>query len=296
MTNYNNSYYKPGFGLSIGSKWTRAIMILIISNVSVFIIQLLFFTISSQWEGTFPGTSSETGLDGTIRQLNLGIDQFTTTFWLYQPYAIGKLWLWQFVTYMFLHSVSSPWHIIFNMFVLWMFGSEVERAMGTKRFLTMYFTAGIFAGVFCCLFTPDNPIIGASGAIFAVEVAFAMFFPNTTIIFFVFPIKAKYLVTVFAGITVISCLMPGSSNIAHFSHLGGLLYGFLFVRYEPRFSKALLIWQNQQHEKEYRKDEDIKKQVDSLLDKVNRGGMKSLTRKERSFLRNASKRYKKRDR
>lgn len=271
-------------------------MILIISNVSVFIIQLLFFTISSQWEGTFPGTSSETGLDGMVRQLNLGIDQFTTTFWLYQPYAIGKLWLWQFVTYMFLHSVSSPWHIIFNMFVLWMFGSEVERAMGTKRFLTMYFTAGIFAGVFCCLFTPDNPIIGASGAIFAVEVAFAMFFPNTTIIFFVFPIKAKYLVTVFAGITVISCLMPSSSNIAHFSHLGGLLYGFLFVRYEPRFSKALLIWQNQQHEKEYRKDEDIKKQVDSLLDKVNRGGMKSLTRKERSFLRNASKRYKKRDR
>ncbi len=266
-------------------------MILIIANVSVFVIQLLFSSISSQWGGSFP----ETGLDGMAHQLDLGPDQFTTIFWLYKPYAIGKIWLWQFVTYTFLHSVSSPWHIIFNMLVLWMFGSEVERAMGTRKFLTMYFTAGIFAGIFCCLFTPDNPIIGASGAIFAVEVAFAMFFPNTTIIFFVFPIKAKYLVMVFAGITVISCIMPGSGNVAHFAHLGGLLYGFLFIRYEPRFSNTLLLWQNQQQEKEYKKDEDIKRHVDVLLDKVNRGGMKSLTRKERSFLRNASKRYKKKE-
>ena len=119
-------------------------MILIIANVSVFIVQLLFSSISSQWGGAFP----ETGLDGMAHQLNLGTDKFTTIFWLYQPYAIGKLWLWQFVTYMFLHSVSSPWHIIFNMLVLWMFGSEVERAMGTRKFLTMYFTAGIFCGYF----------------------------------------------------------------------------------------------------------------------------------------------------
>jgi len=264
-------------------------MILIIANVSVFIVQLLFSSISSQWGGAFP----ETGLDGMAHQLNLGTDKFTTIFWLYQPYAIGKLWLWQFVTYMFLHSVSSPWHIIFNMLVLWMFGSEVERAMGTRKFLTMYFTAGIFAGIFCCLFTPDNPIIGASGAIFAVEVAFAMFFPNTTIIFFVFPIKAKYLVMAFVGISVLGCLKPG--NISHVAHLGGIIYGFLFVRYEPRLSKTLLLWQNQQQEKEYKKDEDVKRHVDLLLDKVNHGGMKSLTRKERGFLRNASKRYKKRD-
>ena len=291
MANYNDSYYKPGpgFGLSIGSKWTRCIMILIIVNVSIFIIQLLFSTISSQWGGL----SSGTDIDGMVPQLTLGPDQFTTIFWLYQPLAIGKLWLWQFVTYMFLHSVSSPWHLIFNMLVLWMFGSEVERAMGTRKFLTMYFTAGIFAGIFCCLFTPDSPIIGASGAIFAVEIAFAMFFPNTTVIFYIFPIKAKYLVMIFAGITVISCIMPASGNTAHFAHLGGLIYGFLFIRYEPRFSSFLLSWQMQQQEKEYKKEDDIKRQVDVLLDKVNRGGMKSLTRGERGFLRSASKRYRK---
>ncbi len=288
---YNDSYNKtgPGFGLSVGSRWTRSIMILIIINISVFIVQLLFSSISSQWGGASHGTD----IDGIIPQLTLGPDQFTTIFWLYQPFAIGKLWLWQFVTYMFLHSVSSPWHLIFNMLVLWMFGSQVERAMGTKKFLTMYFTAGIFAGLFCCLFTPESPIIGASGAIFAVEIAFAMFFPNTTVIFYVFPIKAKYLVMIFAGITVISCIMPSSGNTAHFAHLGGLIYGFLFIRYEPRFSNFILSWQNQQQEKECQMEDDIKRQVDALLDKVNQGGMKSLTRRERNFLRSASKRYRK---
>ena len=291
MSNYNDSYYKPGFGVTIGSKWTRVIMILIIVNVIVFIIQLLFSTISSQWGVPTMGMSPET--DGVVHHVALGPDRFTTLFWLYQPLAIGKLWLWQLVTYMFLHSVSDPWHIIFNMLVLWMFGSEVEKAMGTRRFLTMYFTAGIFAGIFGCLFTPNNPILGASGAIFAVEIAFAMFYPNATIIFFVFPIKAKYLVTIFAGITVFNCLMPTGGNVAHFAHLGGLLYGFLFIRYEPRFTNFIISWQNQQKENEYRKEEEVRKVVDALLDKVNRTGMKSLTRRERSYLKNASKRYRK---
>ncbi len=291
MSNYNDSYYKPGFGVTIGSKWTRVIMILIIVNVTVFIVQLLFSTISSQWGVPTMGMSPET--DGVVHHVALGPDRFTTLFWLYQPLAIGKLWLWQLVTYMFLHSVSDPWHIIFNMLVLWMFGSEVEKAMGTRRFLTMYFTAGIFAGIFGCLFTPNNPILGASGAIFAVEIAFAMFYPNATIIFFVFPIKAKYLVTIFAGITVFNCLMPTGGNVAHFAHLGGLLYGFLFIRYEPRFTNFIISWQNQQKENEYRKEEEVRKVVDALLDKVNRTGMKGLTRRERSYLKNASKRYRK---
>ncbi len=291
MSNYNDSYYKPGFGVTIGSKWTRVIMILIIVNVTVFIVQLLFSTISSQWGVPTMGMSPET--DGVVHHVALGPDRFTTLFWLYQPLAIGKLWLWQLVTYMFLHSVSDPWHIIFNMLVLWMFGSEVEKAMGTRRFLTMYFTAGIFAGIFGCLFTPNNPILGASGAIFAVEIAFAMFYPNATIIFFVFPIKAKYLVTIFAGITVFNCLMPTGGNVAHFAHLGGLLYGFLFIRYEPRFTNFIISRQNQQKENEYRKEEEVRKVVDALLDKVNRTGMKGLTRRERSYLKNASKRYRK---
>lgn len=292
MTNYN--HYKPEFGLSIGSKWTRVVMILIIANVSVFIIQLLFSTISSQWGASIitaiPGSNPE---DIVTQPIRFGPDSFTNLFWLYPAYAIGKLWLWQFVTYMFLHSIHDPWHLIINMLVLWMFGSEVERAMGTKKFLTMYFTAGIFAGIFCCIFTPNSPILGASGAIFAIEIAFAMFFPNTTVIFFIFPIKAKYLVMIFAGIAIFNCIMPSSGNVAHFAHLGGLLYGFLFIRYESRVTDFVASWQVQHHEKEYRQEKDLKRKVDQLLDKVNREGMKNLTRKERAFLTNASKVYRK---
>lgn len=75
------------------------------------------------------------------------------------------------------------------MLVLWMFGSEVEKVLGQKKFLTLYFTAGIFAGICCCIFTPKVPILGASGAIFAIEVAFAMYFPNSMVIFYFFPIR-----------------------------------------------------------------------------------------------------------
>ena len=267
-------------------------MILIIVNASVFVIQLLFSTISSQWGTPGMGMLPETNIDdGIIQQTALGPDRFTFLFWLYPHYAIGKLWLWQFITYMFLHSIHDPWHLIINMLVLWMFGGEVERAMGTKKFLTMYFTAGIFAGIVCCLFTPYNPILGASGAIFAIEIAFAMFFPNVTVIFYVFPMKAKYLVMIFAGITVFNCLVPSGENVAHFAHLGGLLYGFLFVRYEPRVSQLIMAWQIQQREKEHRKGDALRDEVDLLLDKVNREGFKSLTRREKAFLRNASKRY-----
>jgi membrane associated rhomboid family serine protease len=291
MSNYN--YYKPEFSISIGSKWTKAIMILIIANVSVFIIQLLFSTINTQWGTSVVSILPDNVGEDVVHQMRLGTDRFTSLFYLYPPYAIGKLWLWQFITYMFLHSIQDPWHIVINMLALWMFGGQVERAMGTKKFLTMYFTAGVFAGIFCCIFTPTNAILGASGAIFAIEIAFAMFFPNATVIFFIFPIKAKYLVMIFAGITVFNCLMVTGGNVAHFAHLGGLLYGFLFVRYESRFSNFLISWQIQQQEKGYKKEEELKRKVDQLLDKVNREGMKNLTRKERAFLRNASKKYRK---
>lgn len=290
MSNYN--YYKPEFGISTGSKWTKAIMILVIANVSVFIIQLMFATINTQW-GTSVVSTLPDNVGEDVVHLRLGTDRFTSLFYLYPPYAIGKLWLWQFITYMFLHSIQDPWHIVINMLALWMFGGQVERAMGTRKFLTMYFTAGVFAGIFCCIFTPTNAILGASGAIFAVEIAFAMFFPNATVIFFIFPIKAKYLVMIFAGITIFNCLMVPEGNVAHFAHLGGLLYGFLFVRYESKFSNLLISWQIQQQEKGYKKEDELKRKVDQLLDKVNREGMKNLTRKERAFLRNASKKYRK---
>lgn len=290
----NLRYYKPDFNISLGTKWTKTIKILIIANIGVFLIQLLFSTIDSHWGPSIINTLPEGNFDENIvQQIRLGPDIFTSLFHLDPHYAVGKFWIWQFVTYMFLHSMQDPWHILFNMLVLWMFGSEVERVMGPKKFLTMYITAGVFAGIFCCILTPNNPILGASGAIFAVEVAFAMFFPNSTVIFYIFPMKAKYLVMIFAGVTAFNCLIPSGGNVAHYAHLGGLLYGFLFVRYEPGISNYFVSWQMQQQKNEYKKGEDVKMKVDQLLDKVNRIGMKNLTRKERTFLKDASKLYRK---
>jgi membrane associated rhomboid family serine protease len=270
-------------------------MVLIIANVSVFMLQLLFSTVSLQWSPQLMNILTDGQLENPSTQpwYYPASDKFTKLFWLYPPDTVGHLWLWQFFTYMFLHSTTDPWHLIFNMLGLWMFGSEVERVLGSRRFLTLYFTAGIFAGICCCIFTPWTPILGASGAVFAIEVAFAMYFPNCTVIFYFFPMKAKYLVMTFAGITIFNCIVPKTGNIAHFAHLGGLVYGFLFVRYSYRVGEYLRKWQVHQQEKEMMKDQELRAKVDEILDKVNREGLKNLTRRERNFLKSASKRYKK---
>lgn len=288
-------YFGNNHNMSIGGRWSRTILILVIANVSVFLIQLIFATLSNYW--TAVGSAGPL----TIPLLNEtplhpwyypAPNAFSKIFWLYPPDTIGNVWIWQLASYMFLHSMTDPWHLIFNMLVLWMFGNEVERAMGRRRFLWLYFTAGIFAGICCCIFTPDRPILGASGAIFAIEVAFAMYFPNSVIIFFFFPIRAKYLVMLFASFTVINCLLPKGGDVAHFAHLGGLLYGYLFVRYASSVSDLMRSWLQKQQYREVRDQKQLQLRVDKILEKVHKNGMGSLTRKERSFLKDASKIYK----
>ncbi len=278
-----SEWYTPEFGVGYGSKWTRTIKILIVANVGVFILELLFYTINLRWGGP--------ELEAGGKFWNQ--DPFTTLFWFYPPDALGNLWLWQFFTYIFLHSIYDPWHLIINMFALWMFGAEVERAMGTKKFLTLYFTAGVFAAVTSALLTPKSAIVGASGAIFAVEVAFAMLFPNVIVILFIFPIKAKHLLMLFAGLTALNCLLPVGGGVAYYAHLGGLLYGFLFVRYEPRVKELIAYWQAQHRARALREEQEVRRKVDMLLDKVNRVGFENLNKKEREFLQEASKKFKK---
>lgn len=278
-----SEWYTPEFGMSFGSKWTRVIKVLVIANIGVFILELLFFTINSRWVVTELGEGSKIWTQ----------DPFTRLFWFYPPDAIGNLWLWQFFSYTFLHSIYDPWHLIINMFALWMFGADVERVMGTKKFLTLYFTAGVFAAVLSAFITPHTAILGASGSIFAVEVAFAMFFPNVTIILFIFPIKARHLVMLFAGLTALNCLLPIGGGVAYYAHLGGLLYGFLFVKYEPKVLSLVSLWQARQRERELREGEEIRCKVDALLDKVNRVGLENLTEEEMEFLQKASKKYRK---
>jgi membrane associated rhomboid family serine protease len=142
---------------------------------------------------------------------------------LFQPY--------QLVTYMFAHA--NFFHILFNMYALWMFGSVLERVWGPKRFLIFYLACGLAAGV-TQLITMDalGSTVGASGAVMGLLAAFAYLFPNTEffILPFPFPIKAKYMVIIYGAIDLFGGIHPGASdNIAHFAHLGGLVMGFILV-------------------------------------------------------------------
>lgn len=143
---------------------------------------------------------------------------------LFRPY--------QLVTHMFAHSPSMIFHILFNMYALWMFGSVLERVWGPKRFLIFYLICGLAAGVAQMMLVKDGAAVGASGAIMGLLAAFAYLFPNTKffILPFPFPIKAKYMVAILAAIDLFGGFHPGGAdNVAHFAHLGGLVMGFILV-------------------------------------------------------------------
>jgi membrane associated rhomboid family serine protease len=148
---------------------------------------------------------------------------------LYQP--------WQLATYMFLHG--GIFHILFNMLALWMFGAELERIWGTRYFLKFYFVTGIGAAALTVLFSllpfafsqqlQYANIIGASGAIYGLLLAYALYFPERPILLIVFPVPAKIAVTILGAIALVSSLGE-SGGVANATHLGGLLVGYLFLK------------------------------------------------------------------
>lgn len=143
-----------------------------------------------------------------------------------------RYFFWQLFTYMFLHGGLS--HIIFNLIALWMFGGELENFWGSKKFLRYFFFCGIGAAISTVLFTPYQfiPIIGASGAIYGILLAFGWLFPNRLIyIYFLLPIPAKYVVIIFGLIELFSSIEGTGGGIAHLTHLGGLLFGIIYMAY-----------------------------------------------------------------
>ena len=153
--------------------------------------------------------------------------------------ALERLWLWQPVTYLFLHDPRGFAHILFNMLVLWMFGVQLERLWGTRFFLRYYFVTGIGAGLATIVagllpfaFSDPTyviPTIGASGAIYGLLMAFALYYPETPILmFFLFPVPAKYFVMIIGAITFLS--VPRGGGVGHIAHLGGLVVGYLYLK------------------------------------------------------------------
>lgn len=195
--------------MSFFPPFTRMVKALIIITAAVFVVTYLPLRLFG-WQSPF---------------IYLGL----------QPYAVvHRLYLWQLVTYLFLHG--GFFHILFNMFALWMFGPDLEQMWGESEFLKFYLICGIGAGVFDVVLntlfgSPNSLTIGASGAIYGLLLAFGLLFPNRPIfIWFIIPIPAKWFVVIIGAIEFFSEISGPGSGIAHLAHLGGMLVAYLYLR------------------------------------------------------------------
>jgi membrane associated rhomboid family serine protease len=176
------------------------------------------------------------GLVYAVQRL-LGPNNFLDQYFALWP--IGSPWAdfypWQLVTYGFMHSDRDIMHIVFNLFMLWMFGRELEVLMGPRRFLTYYMTCVVGAGIVQLIVAGlqggGYPTVGASGGVFGLLLAFGMTFPNRMIMlmFPPIPMKAKYMVILFGVLELYLGLSGSSQGVANFAHLGGMLFGFLLL-------------------------------------------------------------------
>lgn len=154
------------------------------------------------------------------------------------PLQSGNFLPWQLLSYQFIHDANGFTHILFNMLALWMFGSEMERHWGSKRFIFYYILCGIGAGIIHMIVSPFLtangayvPTVGASGAIMGVLIGYGFTFPDRPVMMFPFfiPIPAKYFVLIYAGIDLIMGLTNTRSGVAHFAHLGGAATGYILL-------------------------------------------------------------------
>jgi len=266
------SFRYGNYQVRFGSPWSPAVKYLIIVNIAVYFLQ---------------------GLTGFSIVRYFGL----------VPYAVlhgGAFW--QLITYMFLHG--SLLHVGFNMFALWMFGTQIESTWGTRRFLRYYFITGIGAGIVNVLFSAGSmiPTIGASGAIYGILLAYGLLFPNNLILLYFFiPMKAKYFVMLFAAMEVFMTVSYSSSDgIARYAHLGGMAVGLLYLK-GPLWYRTLM--GRTKEKQKTRKEaiqikfdarhltdiEAIRGEVDYLLDRISRVGYENLTEEEKSRLEEASR-------
>jgi membrane associated rhomboid family serine protease len=223
------------------------------------------------------------------------------------PYAVNQdFTVWQFFTYMFLHGGFG--HIFWNMFGLWMFGTELEYNWGTRDFLKFYFACGIGGGIlvwltsFVGLSSATAVTVGASGAIFGLLVAYGLMWPDRMIyIFGILPMRALQFVIIYGAIQIFQGFTGTGGNVAVFAHIGGGLTGLVYLKwgwriqvYLEHFMRRLkrrnfkVVQGGKRREEDRRPDSDD--EVDRILDKIAREGMDSLDDRERRVLKRASER------
>jgi len=309
-----NNYYRPrGFGGFFA--FPPVIKNLLIINGIVFFVQLLMDNISfngypgwyvmNKWFALNPIS----GFDAAGQPFNFQV--------------------WQLLTYQFMHGGFS--HIFFNMFALWMFGASIEDIFGSRKFLIFYLLAGVSAGLLHLFISPllggaAANTIGASGAIYGVMIAYAMFFPDNLIfLYFLIPVKAKYLIGFMIVIEFLA-VDSASSGVAHLAHLGGALFAFLYILFDKNsyaplkdvFKKSYYYKSNtgsnnnifsgtskkssgtsldaedaSYYDINKKDDQEVSQvEIDAILDKISQSGYQNLTEREKKILFQASKKMK----
>jgi membrane associated rhomboid family serine protease len=221
-----------------GGPATRTVKALITANIAVYLVQVVF-------------------------QL-LGSDFIVLYLGLVPARVTHDLMLWQLATYMFLHG--GVFHILVNMLILFMFGNQLERYWGTRRFLNYYFITGIGAGICSWLITPNSgiPVVGASGAIYGLLLAYGLTYPNRIVYLnFLLPLKVKWLVIIMGAVAFFNSISGSERGVASIAHLGGMLVGYLYL-------KGKDWWEKYRYFDEQRRREQLKRQFEVYYGDVRR--------------------------
>lgn len=296
----SGNYYRPSL-FGDFSFFPPVIKSLLIINVGVFLFFLFF---------------------GPLRLGDLSLEGLLLKGFALHPLGSG-FYPWQLLTYMFIHG--GIFHLLLNLFALWMFGMEIEHIWGSKKFLRYYLFCGV-GGAFTNLFVAPafgagGPTVGASGAIYGILLAFALMFPDRYIFLFPFfvPVKSKYLVAFFILLALFSGVTGTEQGVAHFAHLGGAAFGYIYLLvdwrrmpFEGILRRAYAAWRSAMDKRKaytperYRevkdaefydikeprektKEEIDQEKIDAILDKISVSGYQSLTDEEKRILFEASK-------
>ncbi len=209
--------------------------------------------------------------------------------------SVGQaLQIWRLVTYQFLHDPNFVWHIFFNMLGLFFLGPTLERHWGTKRFLPFYLGCGV-AGALLYYFLvavrilPAGEMVGASGAILGMLAACAILFPHFVVFVFIFPVPIRIAAVAFTAVFLVTILTGGANAGGDAAHLGGMAAGALYVFSQPWRDGLKLKLRAGQWEKRIASQRNLEAEVDYILQKVHDQGLQSLTRREKSTLKEATK-------
>lgn len=269
---YYGSGIRHGGGMGIGlPKPTPAVMGLLIANFVIFVLEYAF------------GPQDVFSLAAVV----------PAVWWQ----------AWRYITFQFLHG--GVFHILFNMLGLYFLGMYLERTWGAKRFLVFYLTCGVISGLTHVALTfvfhqsPYDPLVGASGGVYAVIAACAILFPQIRLILMFFPVPIRFAAVLFFIIAFLSMMTGEGGGIAHAAHFGGMVAGGLWVWLGPRLRDARAGARrkinNGAWERKIRREQQDRAEVDRILDKIRREGIQSLSSREKRILQDATEKQRNQD-